>query len=105
MHQFVDREVSGNRSEESLDGVFITVDIQQTANKLRGANRVDSLYVHLDEFGEVVLVQVKNEVVNKVETVADNYERKLVGKLCLFEEVLGARLPEFDQSSSQPGYT
>ena len=44
--------------------------------------------VNLDEAGQAVLVEVKNQIVNKVESVADDDERKLVGKLGLLQEVL-----------------
>ncbi|KAI3480029.1 hypothetical protein L1887_57805 [Cichorium endivia] len=58
------------------------------ADDLRGARRVDALHVDLDEVDEHVLVEVEDEVVDKVEAVADDDERQLVRELCLLEEVL-----------------
>ena len=44
--------------------------------------------VDLNEAGQAVLVEVKNQIVNKVESVADDDERELIGQLSLLEEVL-----------------
>ena len=46
------------------------------------------MHVHLDELRQPILVQVQNEVVNKVESVADNDEWKLIRQLGLLKEVL-----------------
>jgi hypothetical protein len=46
------------------------------------------LDVDLDEVGEAVLVEVENEVVDVVESVADDDEGELVRELGLLEEVL-----------------
>jgi len=46
------------------------------------------LNIHLNEFGEAILVQVEDEVVDKVETITDNDEWELIGELGLLEEVL-----------------
>ena len=44
--------------------------------------------VNLDELGQTVLVQIKNQVVHEVEPIADNDEGKLVLEFGLFEEIL-----------------
>jgi hypothetical protein len=46
------------------------------------------LNVDFDEAGEVVLVEVENQIMDHVETVTDNDERKLIRHLGFLEEVL-----------------
>lgn len=67
--------------EQALDDRLVAVDIEETANDLRSADRVDRLDVDLNELGEAILVKVKD----KVEPVADNDERELVLELGLLE--------------------
>jgi len=55
---------------------------------LRSTSRVDLLNVDLDEIGETVLVKVENEIVNEVESVANDNERELIGEFGFLEEVL-----------------
>jgi hypothetical protein len=92
LFNFVDKlvngEVASDRSKQSLDGGLVTVNIQQTPNYLRCPNWVDTLDIDLDELGQVVLVQVQDEIMDKVETIANNNERELVGQLGLLQEVL-----------------
>lgn len=88
MHELVNGEVAGNRSQETLDSGFVTIDIQQTTNNLWSSNGVDTLNVNLNELGEPILVEVQNEVVDEIEAVADNDEGELVGQFGLLEEVL-----------------
>lgn len=86
--KFVDGNWTSNASEESLDRVLVAVNIEETSNDLRSTSRVDLLNVNLDEVGETVLVKVQNEIVNEVESVANDDERKLIGEFGLLEEVL-----------------
>ena len=88
MNKLINWEVARNRSQQSLDRCLVTIDVEKPANNLRSSHRVDSLNIYLDKFGETVLVKVKNEIVNKVEPIADNDEGKLVREFRLFEEVL-----------------
>jgi hypothetical protein len=46
------------------------------------------LNVYLDKFSETILVKVEDEIMNKVEPIADNDEGKLVREFRLFKEVL-----------------
>jgi len=39
------------------------------------------LHADLNEYGEAVLIQVENKVINEVEAVADNDGRELISKL------------------------
>jgi hypothetical protein len=55
---------------------------------LRSPHRVDSLNIYLDESSETILVKVEDEIMNKVEPIADNDEGKLVREFRLFKEVL-----------------
>ncbi|KAJ7828940.1 hypothetical protein B0H14DRAFT_3718285, partial [Mycena olivaceomarginata] len=64
------------------------VNVEESTNHLRCANRVDPLDMDLDGFNLAILVQVEHQVVDEVETIANNDERKLVSQLGLFEEVL-----------------
>lgn len=86
--KFVDGNWTSNASEESLDRVLVAVNIEETSNDLRSTSRVDLLNVNLDEVGETVLVKVQNEIVNEVESVTNDDERKLIGEFGLLEEVL-----------------
>ena len=88
VNQFVDGEVPRNRSQETLDRSFVTVYVQQTTNDLGGPDGIDPLDVNFDKFGQTVLVQVEDQVVHKIEPVANDDERKLVLKFGLLEEVL-----------------
>lgn len=87
VNELLDREDTNNRSKQGLDGLFITVHIKESTDDLRGTRRVDPLDVDFDELDEPVLVEVENEIVHKVEAIADNDKRKLVGEFGLFEEV------------------
>ena len=88
VNQFVDGEVSRDGSQETLDRSFVAVHIQQTTDNLRSPDGVHPLNVNFDELGQAVLIQVENQVVHKVEPIADNDKRKLVLKFGLLEEVL-----------------
>ena len=44
--------------------------------------------VNFDELGQPVLVQIENQVVHEIESIANDDERKLVLKFRLLEEVL-----------------
>jgi len=55
---------------------------------LRGAHRVHTLHVHLDELRETVLVEVQNEVVHEIEAVANDDEWELISQLGFLQEVL-----------------
>lgn len=86
--EFVNGEVPSDGCEQALDGRFIAVNVEQSTNHLRCANGVDPLDIDLDGFNHAILVQVEHQVVDEVETIANDDERKLVGQLGLFEEVL-----------------
>jgi len=88
VNQFVNREVSRDGSQETLDRCLVAVHIQQTTDNLRSPDGVHPLDVNFDELGQAVLVQVENQIVNKVEPIADDNKRKLVLEFSLLEEVL-----------------
>lgn len=88
VNELVDRNRTSNASEESLDRVLVAVDIEETSDNLRSTSRVDLLNVNLDKVGETVLVKVENEIVDKVESVANDDERELIGEFGFLEEVL-----------------
>ena len=44
--------------------------------------------INLDELGQAVLVQIKNQVVHKIKPIADDDERELVLEFGLLEEIL-----------------
>lgn len=88
VNKLIDREVAGDGGEKALDRALVTVNVQKTTNDLRGSGRVDPLHVYLNELDEAVLIEIKNEVVDEVEAVADDDEGKLIGEFGLLEEVL-----------------
>jgi len=49
------------------------------------------LDIQLDELGEVLLVEIKNKVMDKVETVANDDEGKLISKLASFSTSSGLK--------------
>ena len=64
------------------------MDVEQPAHNLRSHHRVDSLNIYLHKLSETILVKVEDEIMNKVEPIADNDEGKLVREFRLFKEVL-----------------
>jgi hypothetical protein len=86
INKLINWDLSRNRGQQSLDHCLVTIDIEQPAYSLWSPHGVDSL--NIDKFGETILVKVENEVMNKVEPIADNDERKLVRVFRLFKEVL-----------------
>jgi hypothetical protein len=88
MHELIDQEISCHGCQHRFDCQFITVGVEKATNDLRGSDRVDSLDIHLDKLGEVVLVQVQNEVVDKIETITDRDQGGLILELRLLQKVL-----------------
>ena len=85
LDELLDGEGSGDGSEKVLDGSLVTIDVEQSSDDLRSSSRVDSLNVGLDGGGETVLVEEEDEVVDEVESIADDNEGELIGKLGLWE--------------------
>lgn len=85
LDELLDGEGSGDGSEKVLDGSLVAIDVEQSSDDLRSSSRVDSLNVGLDGGGETVLVEEEDEVVDEVESIADDDEGELVGKLGLCE--------------------
>jgi len=86
--KLVDWDIARNRCQQALDRGLVAIDVEKSAHNLRSPHRVDSLNIYLDKFGETVLIEVENEIMNKVEPIADNDERKLVREFRLLKEVL-----------------
>lgn len=85
VNELIDGEGARDGREQVLDGAFVAVDIEETTDNLGRSGRVDTLDVGLDGRREAVLVEEQDEVVDEIESVADDDERKLIGKLGLFE--------------------
>ncbi len=88
MNELIDGEVASDRSQQALDHAFVAIDVKEVTNDLRRTSRVHLLHVNLNELDQTVLVQVRNEVVYEIETVADDDERKLVYQFRLLKVVL-----------------
>lgn len=88
IHQIVNGESAGNTHQQVLYGCLIAVNVQQSADNLRGSGGIDSLDINLNKVGQTVLVKVKNQVMYKIKSVADNNKRELVVETGLLEEVL-----------------
>ena len=88
MDKLINWEISRNGGQQSLDRCLVTIDVEKPAHNLRSPHRVDSLNIYLDKFSETILVKVEDEIMNKVEPIADNDEGKLVREFRLFKEVL-----------------
>jgi len=86
--KLVNWEIARNRCQQALDRGLVAIDVEKSAHNLRSPHRVDSLNIYLDKFGETVLIEVENEIMNKVKPIADNDERKLVREFRLLKEVL-----------------
>lgn len=88
-NKFVDRNRGRIDScEKTLDDRLITVDIKQTSDDSRSSGRVDALNVDFDGLELLVLVEVEYQIVDEVEAIADDDQRKLLGQLGFLEEVL-----------------
>jgi hypothetical protein len=83
MDKLINLEVARNRGQQSLDRCLLTINIEKPAHNLRSPHRVDSPNIYLNKFGETILVKVENEIMNKVEPIADNDEGKLIQEFCL----------------------
>src|ERR1700676_78066 len=87
MDKLVNRAVTPNIGQQSLDHCLVTINVEKAAHNWGSPCRVDPLDKYLVKFGETVLVKVENEIMNK-KPITDNDEGKLVREFCLFEEVL-----------------
>lgn len=58
--ELVDGKVAWNRCKQGLDASLVTVNIQETTNDLGSSDRVDALYIDLNEVEEAVLVEVQD---------------------------------------------
>lgn len=88
LDKFVDRDAGrGDRAEETLDDVLITVNIEKATDDARCATWVDALHVDFDRLELLVLVKVKDQVVDKVEAVADDDEWQLLSESLLLKKV------------------
>ncbi|GJC99267.1 hypothetical protein ColKHC_08093 [Colletotrichum higginsianum] len=88
-----DELINGDRCgvdsrQQVLDDVLVAVDIQKTANDGGRPAGVDALDVSLDGLELLLLVEVENQVVDKVEPVADDDEGQLLLESSLLQEVL-----------------
>jgi hypothetical protein len=88
IYKLVHRDRSRDRGQQPLDSCLVAVHIQQTSDNLGRSRRVDTLDINLDKVRQAVLVKVQDEVVDEIETVADNDERQLIRELGLLEEIL-----------------
>ena len=88
VNKLVDSEVTRRRGQQRFDCSLVTIDAQQPSDNLRCPAGVDTLYVNPDKDRRSILIEVENQVVHEVETIADNDNGKLVHKLGFFEEVL-----------------
>jgi len=68
-----------NRGQQRLHHGLLTIDVQQSSDHRRCLRRVDPLHIHFDRLELLILIQVEDEVVDEVETVANDDERKLLG--------------------------
>ncbi|KAH3667460.1 hypothetical protein OGAPHI_003109 [Ogataea philodendri] len=81
--------LSKNGLQERLDHTLVTVNIKQSCNNLCGLGWVDLLNINLNELEELVLVKVQNQVMNKVESIANNDQCNLDDNLQVLGQVLG----------------
>jgi hypothetical protein len=89
LDELIDRDALwGHRAEQALDDVLVTVDVKETTNDAGSAGWVDTLNIDLDGLELLGLVKVEHQVVDKVETVANDDQRQLLGQVGLLEEVL-----------------
>jgi hypothetical protein len=88
MNQLVNGEITRDGAQQALDRPFITINVKESTDDLRSADRIDPLNINLNELGQAILVQIENEVVDEVESVANDDQGELVGQFSLLEEVL-----------------
>ena len=75
------------RAERAEDGERTAVDIEEAADNLRKTRGVNLGHVNFDIFLEVITEEVEDQIVDKVESIADDNERELVGEFLLLEEI------------------
>lgn len=105
LDELVDGDISLDREQKALNDVLVAVDVEKCAQNNRCARGVDLektsfrceyllfsetnlLDVDLNVLLQVVAVQIEDKVVDKVEAVADDDQRKLISELGFLEEVL-----------------
>ena len=92
MFNFSNKIVSGKLSpddhNETLDDVWLTVNIQKTTNNLWQARWVNFLDIYFNVFLKIVSVKMKNQIMNEVKPITNNNKRKLVSQFLFFEEIL-----------------
>ena len=88
MNQLVNGEITRDGAQQALDRPFITINVKESTNNLRSADRINPLNINFNELGQAILVQIENEVVDKVESVANDDQGELVGQFSLLEEIL-----------------
>jgi hypothetical protein len=64
-----------NSGQEVLDHRLVAVDIEQSTNHGWGSGGIDTLHINLNRAKLLVLVEVEDQVVDEVKSVADNDER------------------------------
>ena len=69
--------------KKAFDSAFITINIQETTNDLKCANRVDTLNVGFNELCQTILIQIKNKVMHEVESIANNDQWEFISKFGL----------------------
>jgi hypothetical protein len=70
--QFINGEISSARCQQSLDCCLVAVYIKKSTDNLGGAAGIDTLNTHLDEFGESILIKIENEVMDEIESIAND---------------------------------
>ena len=73
--KLIHRDGARHRVEYALDDTLVAIHIEQGTDNLGRARRVNLLDVHLNVVQHHVLVQVQDQVVHVIETVAHNNER------------------------------
>lgn len=62
--------------------------LKYSDSQASGENKSYLLHIDLNILLQAVSVQIQDQVVHEVESVAYDYQRQLVGQLSFFEEVL-----------------
>ena len=87
-NKIVSGKLSSNDHNKSFDDVRLTVNIQKTTNNLWQSRWIDFLDIDFNVFLKIVSVKMKNQVMNKVESITNNNKRKLISQFLFFEEIL-----------------
>jgi hypothetical protein len=85
--QLVYVEFATSIGDQLLDCLFGRVNFQQSSDNNWQSASIHLVHEDFNRLVQVATVQVKDKIVDHVETVANNHQRLLIGQFCLLQVV------------------